>query len=170
MSSVMRQMPINMLKTSGFDVFNTIKNIRVGLQKPGIRSLHLHKNTHEFGACRFQEFWFIKLLVGHKEPPSSQQRLRTSVSKKGGNLLKEAHHCSSLIKAGRGQATQTWDAARVMCTSERPAERQMRERQWKCVSHTHTQEPVKGQRLVLTAQDKKWHAHTHVPRRTLKHP
>ena len=46
-----------------------------------------------------------------------------------------------------------------MCV--RLAERQMRERQRERVSHTHTQEPVKGQRLVLTAQDRKYHTHTH---------
>lgn len=48
-----------------------------------------------------------------------------------------------------------------VCVCARLAERQMRERQRECVSHTHTQEPVKGQRLVLTAQDRKWHTHTH---------
>lgn len=35
-----------------------------------------------------------------------------------------------------------------------PAERQMRERQGERVSHTHTQEPVKGQHLVLTVHDR----------------
>lgn len=36
----------------------------------------------------------------------------------------------------------------------------MRERQQERVSHTHTQEPVKGQRLVLPVQDNSTHMHT----------
>lgn len=45
--------------------------------------------------------------------------------------------------------------ARAHVCHVRLAERQMRERQPEHVSHTHTQEPVKGQSLVLTVQDKK---------------
>ena len=48
------------------------------------------------------------------------------------------------------------------------AEGQMRVRQREHVSHTHTQEPVKGQRLVLTVQDRKWCAHTHMHRHTFR--
>lgn len=39
--------------------------------------------------------------------------------------------------------------------------RQMRERQQECVSHTHTQEPVKGQRLALPVQDNNGRTCTH---------
>lgn len=33
----------------------------------------------------------------------------------GGKWFKGAHHCSSLIRAGRGHPAQTWDAVRKVC-------------------------------------------------------
>lgn len=139
----------------------------------------------------FQQSWFIRLLVGDRDPltaakdKSVQCKRRKSVERSTLlQLLNQSWQGSASIDmrcskenvcvcvrelvcvcvcAGVFQSTHCIRAYmcvyRTVCVCQ--AERSMRERQRERVSHTHTQEPVKGQRLVLTAQVRKWHTHTH---------
>lgn len=85
--------------------------------------------------CSIQQSWFIKLLVGGQRTLIAAKK--ECVQYKRGNWFKGAHHCSSLIRAGRGQPAQTWDAARKICVCV-CEEKDVRETARACFSHSHS--------------------------------
>lgn len=118
----------------------------------------------------FQQSWFIRLLVGDRDPlteaedVSIQGKRRGSVQRSRSlQLLNQSwqRSASTDMRCSKENVCVCLSikVCKRVCVCVCLAERPMRERQKERVSHTHTQEPVKGQRLVLTAQDRKWHTH-----------
>lgn len=86
----------------------------------------------------FKQTWFIKLMLGgHRTLTAAKEEC---VQCEGENWLKGAHRCSSLIRAGRGQPAQTWDAGGKMwvCVCVCGKETDERETARACFSHSHS--------------------------------